>query len=192
MTQWLDEIVAANTAFQERVQPEKLPTERVPGQAIITCMDPRINLEAVGILSFSANGAGSSNVRIIRTLGGRAEYRSLIVGVYLAGFREIVLLMHTDCGCSLAYHRVDTIAERMQQRLPEANFQRFQSQIGTSFEQKLRTYLQAFQDPYEAVRQEIETIRQLPFVPGDLILHGLVYNLETGAVDVVINGYSSE
>lgn len=188
-TRWLDEIISVNSDFQSRIDIEKLPTARTPGQAVITCMDPRVNLEAIGIPSFSVDGEGTSSVRIIRTLGAMADYRSLIVGIYLAGFREIVILMHTDCGCCLAYSKVDVIADNMQQRLSPSAFEAFHTDVGEPFTDNLRTYLQAFQNPYDAVKAEIEKIQGLPFVPDDLILHGLVYDLSSGKVDVVVNGY---
>ncbi|NDJ75533.1 MAG: hypothetical protein GYB65_04675 [Chloroflexi bacterium] len=188
-TRWLDQIKTANSAYQARIVPGKLPVERAPGPAVITCMDPRVNLEAIGIPAFAGDGAGASPVRIIRTLGAMADSRSLLAGIFLAGFREIVLLVHTDCGCRLAYARIDVIVENMQNRLSPAAFQAFRADIGEPFAEKLRTYLKAFQDPRAAVEREIDSIRRLPFVPDDLILHGLLYELETGRVEVVVNGY---
>ncbi len=38
-------------------------------------------------------------------------------------------------------------------------------------------WLHAFQDPREAVKKEVETIKESPFVPETLVLHGLVYDL---------------
>ena len=188
-TRWIEQIVSANANFQERIAVDKLPTAREPGQVVITCMDPRVNLEAIGIPSFAENGAGASSTRVIRTLGAMPEYRSLIVGIYLAGFREVVIMMHTDCGCCLAYSKVDTIIERMQSRLSAEAFDSFTTDIGTPLEDNLRDYLKAFQDPYDAVKVEVEHIKNLPFLPDDLIVHGLVYDLNTGKVDVVVNGY---
>ena len=188
-TRWLDEIVNASTEFRSRIDVDKLPVARTPGQAIITCMDPRVNLESIGILPFLDSGEGTSSVRIIRTLGAMADDRSLIVGIYLAGFREIVILMHTDCGCCLAHSKVDVIADNMKNRLSPSVLAEFQSGIGEPFEDNLRHYLKAFQNPYDAVKTEIEHIRSLAFIPDDLILHGLVYDLTSGKVDVVINGY---
>ena len=58
-------------------------------------------------------GSTTSTVRVIRTIGGMAEERSLLVGIFLADISEIVLLMHTDCGCCLAYNNIDVIISRM-------------------------------------------------------------------------------
>lgn len=190
MTNWLDQIIAANTAFLARIQPHKLPVALLPGSAVITCMDPRVNLEAIGIPAFSHDGEGTSPIRIIRTLGAMADNRSLLVGIFLAGIREITLLMHTDCGCCLAYSKIDVIIENMQNCLTPETYHSFKSDIGEPFSKNLRAYIKAFEDPHQAVSKEIESIRQLPFVPDDLILHGLMYELSSGRIEVVVNGYS--
>ncbi|MCP4535557.1 MAG: hypothetical protein GY832_00250 [Chloroflexi bacterium] len=187
---WLDTILTANNNFQTRIEPTKLPTQRTPGTvAVITCMDPRVNLEASGISQFAPNGEGQSSVRIIRTLGAMAEERSLVVGIFLAGIHEIAVLMHTDCGCCAAFSRVDTIIERMQKNVDATQLRQFKTEIGEPFEERLRVWLKAFSDPYEAVLYEVKAIRTLPFAPQQLVVHGLVYDLASGSVDVVVNGY---
>ena len=185
---WIDQILDKNIQFRARIDRHKLPVERTPGAAVITCMDPRVNLESIGIPAFSQDGTGTSPVRIIRTLGAIAEDRSLIVGIYLAGFREIVILMHTDCGCCLAYSKIDTIVANLRARLSPEAFQAFQAEVGEPFTDKLRVYLKAFENPYDAVQAEVERIHQMAFIPDDLIVHGLVYDLSSGKVDVVVNG----
>ena len=47
--------------------------------------------------------------------------RSLIIGIHLAGVKEIALIGHTDCGGCLAFARIDTIIEHMQQTLRPEN-----------------------------------------------------------------------
>ncbi len=187
---WLDQMITENEVFRARIEPANLPVAREPGHAVITCMDPRVNLEAIGIPGFSRAGEGASAVRIIRTIGAMAENRSLIVGIFLAGIREMTLLVHTDCGCCLAYSNIDVVVENLQKRLSADKFQAFKAEIGEPFTEKLRTYLQAFEDPEDAVKQEIERIHNLPFVPDDLILHGLLYELNSGVAKVVVNGYA--
>lgn len=188
ITTWLKKIQAANATFVEEINQSRLPIERKPGPAVITCMDPRVNLQALGIPGFESDGHCNSSVRIIRTLGGMAENRSLLVGIFLAGIREIVVLMHTDCGCCLAHSKVDVIEQNMAARLDPVNFERFKAAVGFPFEENLRGYLKSFADPREALIQEIESIRNLPFVPQDVIVHGLLYELETGRIDVIGDG----
>ena len=186
---WLKAIQAANRDFQNRIDVEKLPINRVPGsRAIFTCMDPRVNLEAIGIPSFLSSGENSSSIRIIRTVGGIAEERSLIVGCFLAGINEIAILMHTDCGCSLAYEKIDVIIQNMEKKISPSNFNLYQTSVGEPFRDNLRRRLMVFQDPYQAVKDEVNRVRNLTFAPQDLVVHGLVYDLETGGVSVEVDG----
>jgi carbonic anhydrase len=187
---WLDEIVKANQEFRDTIQTESLPTQRQPGPyAVITCMDPRINLAAAGIPAFTPDGASKSQVRVIRTLGGLAEPGSLLVGIHLAGFKELAVIMHTDCGLSLAHEKIDVIATNLEASLSTEQLAAFKRQVGEPFRDKLRAWLQSFEDPYQAVRDEVARIRGFAFVPHGLIIHGLVYGLASGGLEIVHNGY---
>ena len=117
------------------------------------------------------------------------EARSLVIGMFLAGIREFAVLMHTDCGCCLAYSKVDTIIENLRRSLSPQKLERFQSEVGSPFRESLIAWLKAFEDPRDAVRNEISTLQGLSYVPDGVIFHGLLYDLETGAVEVVVNGY---
>jgi carbonic anhydrase len=154
-------------------------------------MDPRVNLAAVGVSPFEPTGKIQSQVRVIRTLGSIAEERSLVVGIHLAGFKEIAVIMHTDCGCSLAYFKIDTLIGNMQSNLSTEKWNEFKGQVGEPVRDRLREWLHAFQDPRQAVRKEVQAIKDHPFAPASLIVHGLVYDLSSGAIEVVINGYES-
>ena len=46
-------------------------------------------------------------------------------------------------------------------------------------------------DPREAARAEVASIRSLPFVPQRLVVHGLLYDLASGNIEVVVNGYEA-
>ena len=187
---WLDEIRRANRTFKDRVTPDRLPTQRTPcPNAVITCMDPRINLEAIGVSPFASDGTLGSDSRIIRTIGGLHDIRSLVIGIHLAGVKEIAVVMHTDCGCRLAREKIDTIAANMASNLTEDQFDRVKRRIGEPFQKNLIRWLGAFEDPYTAVVEEVRNIRDSEFVPADTVLHGLVYDLASGSADIVVNGY---
>ena len=188
----LYKILDANKQFLKRVNINKMSSQRNPGpHAVLTCMDPRINLESIGILPFSEGGKLYSQERIIRTLGAIAEYRSLFVGIYLAGFKELTVLMHTDCGNSLAYQKIDTAIENMKKRLDRKKFDEFRDSIGEPFRERLIEWLGAFQDPREAVKNEVEAIKGHPLVPADLLVHGLVYDISPGKVEVIVDGHKA-
>lgn len=189
---WLKEISKSNYHFLVNVNTNVLPTLRQPcPYAVITCMDPRINLEAVGIAAFKPDGALQSQIRVIRTIGGIAEDRSLVIGIHLAGFKEIAVVMHTDCGCSLAYHNLEKIVQSMEKSLGLEKMAALKNHIGEPFRDNLLAWLQAFEDPKDAVKKEVERIKNASFTPGSLIVHGLVYDLPSGRVDIIINGYES-
>jgi carbonic anhydrase len=189
-TPWLHQIIERNTEFTERIDTLHHPLQREAcPYAIITCMDPRVNLEAVGIPPFTHDGRLGSQVRIIRTLGAMSDHRSLVVGVHLAGFKEIAVMMHTDCGGHLAYTRIETLIDNMHTNLSDTQFQAFAQMIGEPFQENLLDWLKAFNDPRDAVKQEVSALKRQPFLPQSLVIHGLVYDLSTGAIEVVINGY---
>lgn len=187
---WLDDVRAANTAFRARIERPKLPVQRTPGSsAVITCMDPRVNLEAIGIRPFAADGGSTSSVRVIRTIGAMADDRSLIVGMFLAGIREIAVLMHTDCGCRAAFSGIGTIVDGMKRGVEPECLRTFATAIGEPFAERLRDWLKAFTDPRDAVRREVAAIVAAPFAPRGLVVHGLLYDLASGGVEIVVDGY---
>jgi carbonic anhydrase len=188
---WLGTLLSRNAAFVNGIEANNLPVTRTPGRtALITCMDPRINLDALGVEPFDANGGGRSDVRVIRTIGAVAEDRSLIVGIHLAGIKELAIVMHTDCGNCLAKQRIDKIASSLEATMSGGEFQSLRAHVGVPWPQKLAEYLKAFDDPREAVRREVAAIRTKPIVPSDVTVHGLIYTLETGKLEVIVNGYA--
>ncbi|MEM7564392.1 MAG: carbonic anhydrase [Pseudomonadota bacterium] len=187
---WLAEISTANTQFQKRIKKNDLPVERQPCPfAVITCMDPRINIEAIGISGFTPSGESDNQVRVIRTIGAMHENRSLLIGIHMAGFKEIAVLMHTDCGCCLAHSKIDLIETNMKTSLSPQQQKSAADIIRQSKPDNLSQWLKTFEDPYVAVAKEVSSIRQSPFTPGNIIVHGLVYDLATGAVEIVVDGY---
>ncbi len=60
---WLDSILKKNEKFQQEVHTDLLSTERKPcPYAVVTCMDPRVNLAAAGIRPFEPTGEIQSQV----------------------------------------------------------------------------------------------------------------------------------
>lgn len=189
-SRWLDTLLARNSAFRARINPASLPVARTPGRVgLITCMDPRINLEGIGIDPFRPGGECDSDVRVIRTIGGIPEDRSLIVGIHLAGIREFAIVMHTDCGNCLAKQRISVIAENLQRNLSAPAYHHLRDRIGEPWPDSLIEYLRAFDEPTKAVVRAATELRDNPIVPQDTIIHGLVYTLTTATLDVVVDGY---
>lgn len=188
---WLEEMIEANQNFKKRIETASLPVERQPCPfAVITCMDPRVNLDAAGIRPFGPNGKIRSQVRVIRTVGGIAENRSLIVGIHMAGIKEVAIIMHTDCGCSLAYQKISTIIENMKAGLSKEKWDQARNLLGDPLRENLRKWIHAFEDPKTAVLKEVKAVKASPFVPERVIVHGLVYDLASGDLEIVVDGYA--
>jgi len=188
-SQWLDDILKANESFQKKIDPERMPPEHEQcPYAVITCMDPRINLEAVGISPFTESGEIRSHIKTIRTLAGAAENRALLVGIHVTGFKEIAVIYHTDCGAATAYKNAGALVENLEKSLSPERFAALKSEIGEPFRDNLIKWLKAFDDPVEAVKQEVASIKSLSFVPDYVKVHGLVYDISTGKVEVVVEG----
>jgi carbonic anhydrase len=94
--------------------------------------------------------------------------------------------MHTDCGCCLAWSKIDTIVHNISRSLDHEAFTRFKAQVGEPFRDNLLKLLEAFPDPRLAVQTEVERIRTADFIPSDVVVHGLLYHLSTGKLEVIV------
>jgi carbonic anhydrase len=119
---------------------------------------------------------------ILRTAGNnlldREVLRSLVVGVFLQGIQDIIVLGHTDCGMSKIDLVQLTNAMRargvVREKLP-----------GVS---DIRQWLGAFGNVESNVRETVGHLRASPFLPRDIRVHGLVINSDTGELKVVERG----
>ena len=186
---WLQQIEQANTEFIS-ANPSTGQLADLPKRAIITCMDPRINLSAMGIQEYDSNNSLTPSAMVIRTLGGLPEYRAMVVNLFQLGIREMALMLHTDCGCCFAHNHIDLIIENMQDTLSAEKFTTFKTEIGEPFPDKLQNHLRTFPDPRAAIHDELRYIRSLPYIPDDLVIHGLLYELHSGAIEIVVDGYA--
>jgi carbonic anhydrase len=180
---WLDEILEANKKFREEVDVSKLPKQPIPGsRTLITCMDPRVRPEATGVKPLAGE-------RLILLAGGIPEMRSLVVSVYLTGTKEIAIMFHTDCGMTRIYKNLEGFIGKIQQRAGDKKFREIKAFIGEPFKEKLLNWIGGYEDPRQHVKRIVETVKNHPLMPEDLVVHGLVYNINTGEVEVVVDGY---
>ncbi len=187
MKTWLDEILEANAEYMKPPEAGRFSTALVPGtRALVTCMDPRCRIEAIGAERPDSEGR---IVRLILNAGGKLDFRSLFPYLFLAGLKEFAFMAHTDCGLTKMSKDPDMVVSRMRERLGEEQLAQARAIIGEPFKERLVNWLGGFQDPYEEVRQRVQTFKNHPLVPKDVIAHGLVQDILTGKVEVVVNGY---
>ena len=182
----LDEILEYNKGFVEGKEYEKYSTSKTPGKKILilSCMDTRLTELLPRALNFR-NG----DIKIVKNAGAEIMHpfgsttRSIIVAIYEFNVEEILVIGHHGCGmCNLDTQKlIDKIAERG-----------ISNEIIDTLKYSgndLEKWLKGFNSVEESITNSVESIKNHPLIPKDIIVHGLVMSPETGKVDVVINGY---
>ncbi len=139
------------------------------GMMIIGCVDPRVDPAHV-------LGLSNGEAAVLRNPGGRVTPSTLRALKTLAkvgavnsgnpGPANLVLLHHTHCGLTGLTSYPDLLAEYFEIPLAELPSR-------------------SVSDPHGSVRADIEIIRQRIHRPNYLV-SGLVYDVDTGLVDVVV------
>jgi carbonic anhydrase len=161
-TERLNRLLAANADFATRFDRGELrapPRERL---AVLTCMDCRIAVEELF-------GLEVGDVAVIRNAGAVASddaIRSLLVTRHVLGTDEIVVMAHTGCGLlGLDDHGLE-------------------ARLTSEFGAPSATTFGSFDDLDGHVREQVGRIRAHPWL-GDAAVHGLVYDVGTGAARLV-------
>jgi len=145
--------------------------------AILTCMDARLDPAKYA-------GLAEGDAHVIRNAGGRASddaIRSLVISYKLLGTREWFVIHHTDCG--METFTSETMGELLAgslktARVDENGWHDSNAGGGTS-DGKYINWL-AFSDNARSVVEDVERIRNNSMVPGDIPIHGYIYDCKTG------------
>ena len=160
----LDEVRAANDLYADTFDKGHLPMP--PGRkfAVLACMDAR--LDPAKVL-----GLEEGDAHVIRNAGGRAgeAIRSLVISQRLLGTQEIIVLHHTDCGM-LTFDN-DTLHGIVREQLGADS---------TAID------FLPFSDVAASVREDVEIIRNSPFIPNDIPVSGFIYDVKTGKISEVV------
>jgi len=161
----LEATLSANAAFASSFHLGDLPLPPKRKLAVLACMDARLTVEP-------ALGLQTGDAHIIRNAGGIATddaIRSLIISHKLLGTETFLVVNHTGCGM-LTFKD-----EELQQRLAEETGE---DAGGNTFH--------AFSDLEENVHTQVKRIRDNPFLPKSIEVHGLVYDVKSGRLSVVL------
>lgn len=137
---------------------------------IIGCVDPRVDLAHL-------LGLKLGEAIVIRNVGGRITPATLVTtgmlgriaqgeGGLPAGF-HLVVLQHTQCGIAHLEGHPDVLA----------------SYFGVGQEGLLA---EAVTDPHAAVAVDVATLKAIPALPDNWLVSGLVYDVTTGLVEIVV------
>ncbi|WP_346831696.1 carbonic anhydrase [Pseudomonas abietaniphila] len=168
----IDDLMQRNEAFATEGFNAELKMMPSMKTVVIGCVDPRVDpAEVLGLKHGEA--------AIIRNVGGRinppalqnmAIVRSLAAaqGKDIGPGWNLIVLHHTDCGIGPCRHLVpDLLAKNL------------------GVETKDLDSL-AIADPYEAVAIDVAKLKANPSLPGGFTVTGLVYDVATGRVNVVV------
>ncbi|MCF6093726.1 carbonic anhydrase [Microaerobacter geothermalis] len=185
----LDQILEHNRKFVENKEkfdiPLYHPVSKIPSKqlAVFTCMDTRLVEfleDALGIRRGDAKVIKNAGNTVTRPFG--ASIRSLMISIFELGVKEIIVIGHKDCGMAAA--TAQGLKEKMLNRgiSPDAI---------KVIEDELEQWVDTFHHPIENVHEVVKKIRDNPFIPKDVPVHGLIFCPEDGRVELIVNGYEA-
>jgi carbonic anhydrase len=161
-----DELLRSNAAYADAYKHGALPAPPARPVAVLTCMDARIDPHRM-------LGLAEGDAHVIRNAGGVANddaIRSLVVSQRKLGTREVLVILHTDCG-------MRTFAE-------DDFVEQLERETGT----RPRWETTEFHDAIETdVRRAVARVRESPFLPHVDAVRGFVYEVETGRLREVVS-----
>ena len=183
----ISEILEFNELFVARREYEPLRTSRFPNKrlVVLTCMDTRL----VELLPRAMNFA-NGDIKLIKNAGALVSHpfgsvmRSILVAVYDLNAEEIAVVGHHGCG--MTGLDCGAIMEKMRGRGVKQEVLDVLEHAGID----LRQWLRGFAKVEDGVRQSVEMIRSHPLLPRGLPVHGMLIHPETGALEVVSEGYN--
>ncbi len=167
----LDTLTQRNSDFAAHRFVANLPMMPTLRTMIIGCVDPRV--DPAHLL-----GLDSGEALVIRNIGGRITPATLQTMAMLKTIAQVqganpgrgfhlLVLQHTDCGITRLEGKTDMLAKY------------FGTDIG-ELEAK------AVANPRIAVAVDVAMLKANPALPGDWLVSGLVYDVTTGRVEVIV------
>lgn len=186
----LEEVIVSNQYFVENLPMEyinknnkitKLPNRHL---AIVTCMDTRL----VEFLEH-ALGISRGEAKIIKNAGNtvtgpfEATIRSLVVGVFELGVKEIMVIGHHDCGIANATSQ-GLIDKMLSRGISEAAIRMIRHE--------LEEWIDGFHNPLQNIKNVVDKIHSNPLIPDDVPVHGLIFDPKSGKLEIVVDGYQQK
>ena len=176
----IDEILKYNQEFVAQKAYEPYITDKFPSKnlAVLTCMDTRLTE-----LLPKALGLKNGDAKIIKNAGGLilsetdSAIRSLLVGIYELGVKEVMVVHHSTCGaCHMSYSE---FKPHMQER-------GITEEVLSDWEAKgVAAWLEGFHDTEASVRKTVAAVKNHPLVPADVVVRGFIIDSVTGALTEV-------
>ena len=155
--------VRANEEFALTFNKGQLAMPPARQLAVVACMDARLTVEPM-------LGLQTGDAHVIRNAGGIVTddaLRSLIISHKLLGTQTFFVINHADCGM-LTFKDED-----LQRRLKQE----------TGRDAGMPFY--AFGNLQDNVRAQVKKIKDSPFLPDSIDVHGFIYDVKTGKLNEV-------
>jgi carbonic anhydrase len=178
MSKILTEVLEANAKYSANFSDNgKLAMPPARRFAILTCMDARLDPAKFA-------GLAEGDAHVIRNAGGRASddaIRSLVISYKLLGTKEFFVIHHTECG--MGFFTNESMRELLASSLETAELtpQGFRD-VGKGPGSRAGEFIEwlAFQDPRQAVIDDVERIHAHPLIPKSIPVHGYIYDVKSG------------
>ena len=123
------------------------------------------------------------DAKIIKNAGNAAVdrdvIRSVAAAIYALGAEEVMVVGHYDCGMA----NVDP--EKLENTMKERGVdEKLLSEVN------LKDWIGAIDGEEENVVEVVEKIKESPFIPEDVPIHGLIIDLYDGKLKVLVEGKS--
>jgi carbonic anhydrase len=177
----IDQILSYNARFVAEKGYEPYITDKFPAKnlAVLTCMDTRLTE-----LLPKALGLRNGDAKIIKNAGGLvlgetdSAIRSLLVGIYELGVKEVMVVHHSTCGaCHMTYSEFKP--HMLEHGIPAGVLADWEAHKG------IAGWLEGFHDTEASVRRTVDAIVNHPLVPKDIIVRGFIIDSVTGALTEV-------
>ena len=178
MSKILSEVLDANAkyaaGFGDKSKLAMPPARRF---AVLTCMDARLDPAKFA-------GLAEGDAHVIRNAGGRASddaIRSLVISYKLLGTQEFFVIHHTNCG--MEFFTNDVIRGLLNSSLETAELgaNGFRD-VGNGPGSRAGEFIEwlTIKDQKQAVRDDVERIRNHPLVPQSIPVYGYIYDVSSG------------
>jgi carbonic anhydrase len=161
----LQECLEASQRYGAAFKAGHLPLPPARKLAVVACMDARLMVDQV-------LGLKIGDAHVIRNAGGLATedaLRCLVISHHLLGTQEFFVIEHTGCGM-LTFDE-----EPVKQRIAKA------TGADTA---ALRLY--PFKNLEENLTAQVRKIKECPWIPKTIPVHGFIYQVEDGRLRQVV------
>ncbi len=152
------DVIEANAGYAKTFRLKGLPAPAARGLGVVTCMDSRI--EPLNML-----GIAPGDAKILRNAGARVTddvLRTLVLAVHLLEVRRVIVVPHTRC------------------KMAQASEAEVHETLAAKGLDSRSLEFQMVADQEETLRRDVQRIDSWPFLHGDVVVAGFLYDVDTG------------